>query len=230
MAISLSDFRDQVRNLLLADAIPDDNGDFKFVEPQFKYAVWWATDQFANHTAQPSSVTFTTPTTYTYQLPDNRYEGDKIDTSGQVFLLHSDLTTKILDPIEYTENLERDTGAGFYTYPDDVLNITTLPLSTDILTVRYFAYYDHPQSDDDLIRVPRWAIMPLAYLAASHILSNESLKTANIRQYAADEDKGTPEHNPLLKQQMQYLAIYDREIAKHMPQDRTNMFRQSETN
>ena len=228
MAITLFDLTDEIRTMLLDDALPDEGGLYKFTAPHIKFAIWWATDQFANHTAQASSVSFDA-TVYDYALPSNRFDGDKIDTSASVWLLETSSGIRTyLDPVEYSSNLERDTGYGFYTFPDDVLHLTSLPRTGNSLGIDYFAFYDHPETDTDLVTIPRWAISSVCYLAAAHVLSNESLKTANIRQYAADQDKGTPEHNPLVKQQENYICLYERELAKHMPQDRTNMFRMSE--
>lgn len=228
MALTWGDLREQIRVGLLRDAVPDEETNaYRWADEELLTYCWWALAQFAKHTAVATGVTFTPATGLEYNLPDNILSFEKLDVIGQVYLLGADNSVEYLDPIRYTPGVSYVTGKGFYTWPDTVLrlNLTSAPGSEYSVVVNYFAHYDRPYAENDVVGIPRWAEPAFAYLIASHALSGASMKSASIRQFNDKRDSGTPEHNPLRDQQKWFLSMYECEIAKYPPQDRTNWHR-----
>jgi hypothetical protein len=231
VAISWSTFRQQIRDTVLQDSVPDEeSGEFKYTNAELLVYCGWALDAFADHTAVATATAFDLVTDQDeYDLPENLFEDDPVDITLTVFTTESDGTRAYLDPIRYSEIVRLDNGEGFYVTNDNKLKITKEDLGdATVLNLWYYAYYNAPVADSDPLPAPRWARTALSYLIAAHALSGESLKTATIRQYNARPDTGQPEHNPLAKQQERYLKMYREEIAKHDAQQRTNHERYTE--
>lgn len=232
MAITWETFRQQIRDTVLQDSVPDtETNEFKYSNAELLVYCGWALDHFADHTAVATATSFTiVDDVFEYDLPDNLFKDDPVDVTLTVFTAESDDTRVYLDPIRFSDLVRLDNGEGFYVTPENRLKITKEDLGdATTLNLWYYAYYNSPSADSDLIAVPRWAYTALSYLIAAHALSGESLKSANIRQYNARPDTGQPEHNPLAKQQERYMKMYDTLLSKHDPQMRVNHTRYQET-
>lgn len=218
----------EVRSNLLRDTVPDpDTGEFKYSDTDLLSCCRWALDTFAQHTAVATSTSYTPVTGTEYTLPDNLYEPEPLEQNGFVYVAKADGTIAYLDPINYTDSLSVYGSDGFYTYPDGRLTLTSEYGETDELVVRYFAYYTYPTSTDSVLGTPRWSREPLAYLIAAHAISGFALKSASIRQWGAKPDTGTPEQNPLRKQQEAFLCMAREAMERYPRQDRTNWWRKS---
>ncbi len=221
------DLRTQLRRSILKDSVPDEEtGDFRWDDLELRDFCWWALESLAQHTAAATASSYQGDgETTEFDLPDNLFTGEKLDITGLVYTEDADGDITYLDPIKYTDDIEFDSGIGFYTHPDLKLHLTDAPGDGTTLHVRYFAFYNNPYADDDTIDVPRWMLGPLAYLIGAHAMTGAGLKSSFIRQWGAKPDTGTPEHNPIRAQQKWFLEMFEREMAKHSPQDRTNFFR-----
>jgi hypothetical protein len=225
--ITWAEFKASIRRSILKDNNPDEEtGEYRWSDDELFDFMSWALSQVARHTAV-ATATSVTVTGQEYDLPSNTLSTEPFDINGVVRIVSSAGNVKYLDPIKYTGNLSYYGSEGFYTIGSRLV-LTTQPKDTDRIEIEYFAHYDVPDSDDDVISVPRWMIPPLSYLVGAHALSGAGLKTSFIRQWGARPDTGTPEHNPLKVQQKWFFDLYESEMAKHPPQDRTNHTREYE--
>ncbi|PJF45105.1 MAG: hypothetical protein CUN55_00515 [Phototrophicales bacterium] len=208
----------QVRRSLLKDTSDvhwDDNMMLDYCE--------WALATFANHTAVATATSYTpTSDQKQFTLPDNIFES--IEFSGAVYVQSSTGVREYLNPVRYTMNGDLQDTNGYFVHPEGTLNLVSPRSSTDKLVVEYFAYYDVPSNDQDIIKVPKWAHMPIAYMMAVHAMTNMGIQQANISQWK-DRRDGDPEDNALRVQQEWLLKLYERELNKHQAQDRINFFR-----
>jgi len=221
MTLTLLSFRNSVRRSVLKDVNPTTP---RWSDSEISDFIAWSLDTFAHHTAQATSVSYTGVTGTTFTLPDNLFES--LDESGQVYLKSGD-TIKYLAPVRYANDRSVFSDDGFYTFPDKTLNLVKTPVvngSTTDLIVRYFAYYNHPVQNTDTIDVPRWAVAALSYLVGAHSLAGVGMRSANISQWKEKPEAGGPEHNALRKQQEWFLEMYNLEIDRRHPQDRTNFW------
>lgn len=232
MSYTWGELLSEVRSNLLRDTVPDaETNEFKFLDSDLLACCRWALDTFAQHTAIATATSYTPATGLHYQLPDNLYEPEPLEQTGFVYVQKSDGTNQYLDPINYSDSLTVFDSDGFYTYPDGTLTLSlqnqTAFGTSDVLVVRYFAYYTYPVQVSDVIGTPRWARQILAYLIAAHAISGFAFKSASIRQWGAKPDTGTPEQNPLRKQQEAFMCLANETMDKFPRQDRTNWWRKS---
>lgn len=225
-------FKEQVRRTILKDSVPDEEtNDYRWSDAEIQDCTWWALDQFAAHTAQATSVEFPA-TGVQFQMPDNYLDTDDLDYTALVSVTDAKGNLSYLEPIKYSgafkESFNVKSIEGFYEWPKGYINLTYTPPTGSTLRVDYFAYYNHPYADNDTIDVPRWGRVALVYLVSAHTLSGASLKTSIIRQWGAKPDTGTPEHNPIRSQQKWFLDLYEAEMLKHSPQNRTQHYREFE--
>lgn len=216
------ELRAQVRDALLKDTDPTA---YRWSDSELLTIFKWALDTFARHTAAATATAFTPANALEYPLPDNVYDAEPFDLIGQVFVVDATGIVEYLNPVQHTNGLHPYTARGFYTYPERVLHLTEAFAATSTLQIRYYAYYNVPVADSDLIETPRWAQSALSYLMAAHALSGASLKTASIRQWGAKPDTGVPEQNPLKAQQQWFLEMYESELQRYPPQERVQHFR-----
>lgn len=232
MAITWGELLSEVRSNLLRDTVPDaETNEYRYPDADLLTCCKWALDTFAQHTAIATSTSYTPATGIEYNLPDNLYDPEPLEQTGFVFVQKADGTTPYLDPINYTDGLSVYDSDGFYTYPDGklILSLATNYGETDVLVVRYFAYYNYPAIPGDVLQIPRWGREALAYLIAAHAISGYALKSASIRQWGAKPDTGTPEQNPLRKQQEEFFCLANKALDRYPRQDRTNWWRKSVT-
>jgi hypothetical protein len=229
MSFTWGELLSEVRSNLLRDTVPDEEtGEYRYPDSDLLSCCRWALDTFAQHTAVATSTSYTPANGTTYTLPDNLYDPEPLEQTGFVYVSNSNGDITYLDPINYTEALNVYGSDGFYTYPDGILTLTDEYGETDVLVVRYFAYYTYPTVAGDVLGVPRWSREALAYLIAAHAISGYALKSASIRQWGAKPDTGTPEQNPLRKQQEEFFCLANKALDRIPRQDRTNWWRKSE--
>lgn len=204
-------FRSQIRRSVLKSLTQDTWGD-----EALKDMMGWALQTFAAHTAMPSGVTYTGATGTVFTLPDNIYS--PLDETGVVYLVTTS-GFEAVNPYYRTED-----GQSYDIWGNDLIFREELDGSKD-LQIKYFAYYPEPSSDSDEIMVPGWAFSALSYLMGALALTPEGVQSANIRQWNDRYDSGNPEHNSLRAQQEHFIKLYEREIGRHVRQDRENFFR-----
>ncbi len=228
MALTWGQFRLQIRNGILQDSVLAEGAtEFRYTDESLRVACGWALDEFAQHTAVATSTSYSPATSLSYGLPDNLYDPEPLEQTGFVYLSNGVDKPVYLDPINYTPVLEVYDDKGFMTYPDHTLLLSNAGTDLDTLYVRYFAYYNHPYQDSDIIAVPQWALPALSYLVGGHAISGYALKSASIRQWGAKPDTGTPEQNPLRLQQREFFKIAHDSMDRFPRQDRTQWFRRN---
>lgn len=230
MAYTWGELLAEVRSNLLRDTVPDaETNEYKFPSEDLLACCRWALDTFAQHTAIATATSYVAPTGTTYSLPDNLYEPEPLELTGFVYVQRSDGSIIYLDPINYSDSLNVFDSNGFHTYPDGTLTLTDPSANglTDVLVVRYFAYYTYPVQESDVLGTPRWAREPLAYLIAAHAISGFAFKSSSIRQWGAKPDTGNPEDNPLSRQQEEFFCLANKALDRYPRQDRTNWWRKS---
>ena len=232
MALVWSDFRAQVRRSVLYD----DAGD-NFSDGQLLDAVEWALNAFCAHTALPkttfwsSDVVKTAPDTMydmtadrAFALPDDVF--DNIEQSGLVYIVRNG-SAYYLNPAPYTPGLHRfHANPAYFRWPDDTLNVVAGMEESDAIYLRYFAYYPIPADDDDVIPIPQWSRMAVAYLTGAYALGSAATDEAGLARWKDKQSLGQPEVNSLRKQQEHLVKMYERELLRHPQQDRLNAFRE----
>jgi hypothetical protein len=229
-------FRNTLRQSMLADL-----DEANFTDEVLLDCYTFALDTLCAHTALPKSTQFsntvvkeTVPSvTYydmsadvAFELPADMYE--PLDVSGQLSIVQSDGRVQYPDPVKRTPGLspyKTLTVPGYWVWPENILNLSEPAGDGAILTVDYFAYYPAPVLDTDQVLHPRWANTAMQYLAAAHALSSYSVQSASIDRFKDKYDSGNPEQNSLRVQQIHFINMYERELARRLPQDRTNFFR-----
>jgi hypothetical protein len=219
---TLETFRATLRRTFLSDATPSDAGVYTWSDEQIRDCIWLALDTFANHTAAATATSYTAAGTE-YTLPENVYTGNDLEDIANVFVVSSGSKT-YLNPIDSQDANDDLPVSYFYTYPNTVLHIVPAPIAGSEITVQYFAFYNHPYADSDTINIPRWAETAVLYLTAAHALTAASVSNANISQWKDRQDSGTPEHNPLRKQQEYLMTLYEKELMRVAPQNRSRRY------
>jgi hypothetical protein len=224
--LTWGEFRTQIRRSILIDESPGEAEEYRWSDESLRDCLWWAMDTFACHTAQASSVNYDPATGVVYDLPDNLFTGESLDVTGLVCRVDETGDRTYYNPVQYTEGLNPLLGHnGFYTYPYNVLHLTTAPGTGYWLEVRYFAFYTHPMADKDTIDIPRWGQLALAYLVGAHALSGAGIKSAKIAEWRRKPDTGNPIQNPLKEMEEYFFKLYEREMARLSTQNRVNHFR-----
>lgn len=216
MTLTWGVFREQVRRSILKD---DDHK--KWTDEQLLDFTNWALDAFCSHTAVATATSYVCDGSQSvYDLPENIYE--PVDRAGSVTLEEGG-AVQYLAPVYYTIGMNIKTQQGFYTWPANVLNCVVAPDKGKTLVVRYYAYYNHPSQDSDLITIPIFAQSALAYLVGAHALSSFGTRESMMAQYRTRPEAGTPEDHSLRQMQQWYLQMYEAEITRHPRQSRVNI-------
>jgi hypothetical protein len=216
-------FRTQIREGVLNDN-PSDVTKRRWSDTQLQIYVSWALNAFCAHTAMATATTIIGVTGTEVQLPPNVYES--IERAGLVSVIYTGQTPQYLDPVNYTRGLDpNDEGNYYYIFPDNQLNLSFTPSSALSATIRYFAYYNAPYADSDIITAPDWGFPAISYLVAAHAMSASAVRISQIRQFSESPDTGNPEHNPFTYQQQQFIKMYEIELMRHPRQVRENFFR-----
>lgn len=222
MSVTWATFRTQLRRSILKDVGENDDPDsYTYGHSVLLDAFTWALREFAAHTAVATSTSFTGDgTTTEFAMPSNLFS--PLEREALVSLNNG-------STVEYLRPLSRDLGATFtlvddiyqfWEWPVGTLKFFTAPLSGVTINVDYFAHWDAPLADTDVISVPQWAFQPLMYLTASIAHLGASSGTASIRQWNQRPDTGTPEHNPLYQNARHFREFYEIALSKMTPQRR----------
>ncbi len=115
---------------------------------------------------------------------------------------------------------------AYFRWPDDTLNVVVGMEASDVLYLRYFAYYPTPMADEDTIPIPQWSRMAVAYLTGAYALGSAATDEAGLARWKDKQDLGQPEVISLRKQQEHLVKMYERELLRHPQQDRLNAFRE----
>jgi hypothetical protein len=221
VATEWSTFRENIRKTLLKDenTLKWDDVDLDV------YAAWALNTTLVAHTARTRLESWDADgSTTIFQLPDDLFMNPEL--GGMVYLTLNSSNT-YLDPIGYSNGEDRSATDGYWVWPEDMLNLVTAPKSGVTIYLRYFGYYDEPDStdDDSTLDCPKWAESAVGYLIAAHALSRYATGSANISQWKAAPDRGTPEDNALRVQSDYYFKLADMELSRHPRQVKENFFR-----
>jgi hypothetical protein len=203
----------QIRRSLLQDP----NGT-KYSDDVLRDSVGWALAVLASHTAMATS-TSAPATLLAYPLPDNMLETP--DVAGLV-TLESGSDIRFLRPVYHAAGITMTSEKGFYCWPREQLNINVYPPDGYTMVIRYYAGYNKPSVDNDVLTIPLWAEMIVAYQTAVYALSSKSLKEANLSQFDRKPDSGTPEDNAMRQQQLFWQKMVEQELVRHPRQQRLN--------
>jgi len=170
----------------------------------------WALKTLATHTAREASVTYTV-TGVSLPLP--------ADMSGRLEDGSMIYNTTSAGKQVYFKAWEEspDAKTAYYTWASRIYHPET---ATGTLTILYFADWEVPVSDSDLLALPQWSYTPLQFLVSAYALTSVGNESANIRQW----EERDSERNALREQQINMLNLYDREIARHKRQIRQSHF------
>lgn len=202
--------REQIRRTILLDTNTERP---KWSNDVLRDTIWWALDSLCAHTAAVSSVTLPADGSTTYDLPENVFVSPA--EAGSVYVVRG------LDYSYYGRFMvDHDLSIQqmFDITPDNKIRFMVGP-QYDV-TLRYYAYYNHPWADTDIITVPQWALPAIGYLAASYAVAGQAVKTGNIRQYSENPDRGDPEDNPFIQQASFFQQTYYSILKRYKPQER----------
>ena len=217
-------YREQIRRSLLRDTTAQ-----RWSNETLLDLLGWAMDTFSSHTALPSTMVSTVDgLSSTIMLPEDAF--DDVSQTALVKLVSDKV--EILEPVRlqpgtvipYSTPETNSTPYGFWEWPTGTLNFGFIPEAGTQVHLMYFAHYPTPESDEDIVQIPRWAHQPVALLVAAYGTLPHGLSTSIIRQYADKQDSGNPEHNPLHRQAEHFLSIYREIINRYPKQDRVNYY------
>jgi hypothetical protein len=222
MNMTWGQLREQVRRSILRDDIVGQVP--RWDDFELKDFCHFALKELAVHTAIATATSVPAASGTEFPMPSNLF--DTLDKTGEVFFVANGSYT-FLDPINFTAGLNRTSANGFWTRPDTTLHLTTALDGSGVLNIEYYAHYDPPYIDEDIVGIPEWMHTALCYLIGAHAMTAIGGRSSVIRQWNQRPDTGQPENNPLRKQQQWYLEMVTRELNKVNPQIRT-MQRRSE--
>ena len=206
--VTWGNFRSQIQRSILKD-----EGAITWSTTALLDCLGWALDLFVSHTAAVTSTTIEPETDeVTYDLPSNLFESP--DSAGAVYTV-SGTSRTYFKPLFLNPEVELE--EGFYIQGSE---ITFLQAPTETINLLYYAYYNKPASDSDVIGVPNWALAPLANLVGYFAMSKEARASANLQRFREDPEKGTPLDNPIIQQQDQFWKLYEQQLARFHPQSR----------
>ncbi len=219
-------YRLQMRRSLLRD---DSQKQQRWTDENLLDALGWALDTFSAHTALPKTMVSTVDgVSSSITLPHDIY--DDTEQTVLVRLVTPD-RIEILEPIRLVPGVildppeESNSGLrGYWEWPTGTLNFGFVPEKGSRIELMYFAYYPSPESDEDILQIPRWAHLPVGYLIGAYAVLSYGVVASQVRQYADKQDSGTPEHNPLHRQTEHFLRLYRETIARYPAQNRGNYF------
>lgn len=178
-----------------------------------------ALDVFAAHTAVPTGSVLAPPSTV-YTLPDNLYGA--LEDSGVLYT--TDASGAVTRWYESSYFPEKVYGEYLFRTWGNSLILTEAPASTDVLNLRYFAYYNEPTGDNSTLDIPRWSYIAFSYLIAAIAMTPIAMQSSNISQWKTKVDSGQPEQNALRIQQDWLYNLYERELNRYPRQDRKHFF------
>jgi hypothetical protein len=156
--------------------------------------------------------------TYEFDLPSDIIE----DEGTGLHAVHWK-DNQWLEEVEYFPGMEwasttRSTTSSpvaYILWPQGKISFSRVPVSGQVVTLYYVAYYPRIEDDDTVITIPRWAEEPIKLYSAASAIEPASVKTGNLRQYGTRRDSGDPEDNPLLRLAEHYMQRYYRILADH---------------
>ena len=218
-------YRTKLRRQFLSDtqALPAKQ---KWVDEVLLDLLHDALDTFCAHTAVATSVSYDAETAVEFTLPGNVYS--PIMTTGMVYWDKDNIEPEYLSPVSVTGRSLTPPVGYFSEHPAGTLltNADNPAGSGYTLYLHYFAYYNHPISDEATIDVPTWALKALGYDIAANALTSFAMKEANIGQWRAQPEKGSQESHSLAKQQMQLFKIYEQELSRRLRQNRATYWKE----
>jgi hypothetical protein len=110
---------------------------------------------------------------------------------------------------------------SYYEWPTGTLNFLRAIAAGSTLKVFYFGYWDRPEEDNSLLRVPHWMEEPLKWAILAQAMAKPGAQASSLGQYKTRRDAGGPEDNPLLAYARYCQRQYDRLMAEHATQDRS---------
>lgn len=208
--ITWGDYRTQLRRSVLKDATS-----VTWSNEVLSDLVGWALDTFCAHTAVATGVTYSAVTGTSITAPSNVF-GD-LEATGLLYL-----QTTPVQIIESQRFADQAASGSTYFYSVWGNSIVFNSAPNGDITLRYFAYYDHPVLDADLMPCPQWALTPLNYLIGALALTSVGVQSANISQW---DEKGNEENNALRAQQRYLMGLYEDALRRVTPQDKKNFYR-----
>jgi len=229
-----------MKDYILEGLLKDDPAatveDRRYTDAQLLIWARWACNELSLHTAQYTTATFTgTGTAHTFTAPADSVEplskGSMMvyleDASTAKYLLYRESRPKASWPTGLAP--ASDSKTRYYSeYPSGTICLSFIPAAGTSLKLSYFKIWDAPVNDNSVIPFPTMLEQPFAYLVAALAMEPLGVQASNIRQWNRKVDSGTPEHNPLLRQQEHFIKEAYRFLAKLPPQDRETFFRLDE--
>lgn len=219
--VTWAELRLQIREGILDDN-PTDTSKRRFSDTKLLTYFGWALTRFASHTAVATATSFTEVSGTQVVMPSNVY-GSLEDTAQVITGTGTSLVYH--DPISRTKEVApNSTGYLYYELPIRTINFKTT-LTNETVRVNYFAYYNKPVNDTDIIGAPNWAFPALSYLVGAHAMAGLAVSRANIAQWAESPERGDPEDNPFRVQQQWFEEQYDNELRRQPKQMRNQYWR-----
>lgn len=212
-----SEFRDTIRRNILNDTGTTQ----KWSNTELLDYLRWALRALCVHTAVATATSFTADgVAGTFPIPENCFE--PVDDTGAVYTV-SGTSRAYLNPVKINQ-LQR-AQSGFYVLGNNIKLVDVPSVDTEI-ELYYFAYYNVPSQDTDVLTFPSWAEAALSYRIGAYAMTKYATKFANINQWNRNTDKGNPEDSSMWERSLAYQAMWDQELAMQPKQRRENFFRQ----
>lgn len=212
-------FRESIRATILNDTV---SSRYKWSNDELLAYLRWSLKALCQHTAVATATSFVADgETSVFPIPDNCFEN--VAETGAVYV-ENGTTKTYLNPVKLNQ-LQRAV-TGYYVMGSN-LNLIEMPESSETVRLYYFAYYDVPVFDTDVLTFPDWAEAALSYKIGAHAMTKYATKFAGINQWNRNTDKGNPEDSSMGERSLVYNAMWEQELSKMPPQRRENFFRET---
>lgn len=215
-ALTWGNYKAVVRRSILKDPAGTKWGD-----DMLRDFMGWALDALCAHTAYPTGTSYAGDgETVEFSLPDNIYL--PLEQAGlvRVEAESTERLPKYLKPVFSSWDISPDHESGFREWPLGKIR-TNAPVDTgSTLVVDYYAYYNHPVSDNDLVTAPTWALSALSYRIGAYALAQREIQEAKLSTFDDKRDSGTPEDSATRLQAEAWIKRWYEELAAHPKQKR----------
>ena len=215
-AMTWGNYKTAVRRSILKDPTGT-----KWTDDMLRDFMGWALDALLPHTAYATGTSYEGDgLTVAFALPDNIYV--PLEQAGFVTIVDptGEDVPRYLLPTYSSFNISPSDEYGFFCWPENQLNIGSPVSIGDVLDVKYYAYYNHPVQDSDLITAPTWALSALSYRVGAYALAQREIQEAKLSTFDDKRDSGTPEDSATRLQAEAWIKRWYEELAAHPKQVR----------
>jgi hypothetical protein len=223
MSIKWADFKTRLLNGILATV---DAQAATTQPPDDVLKTWcrWGLAELSAHTAEATSQLFNGNGEQTsWTITDDIV--DRLQDTGMIIMGDENSTYNIIPPRAWNQDTIIDANSyvkEFWEYPAGTINFSFAPKTQ--FAVWYYRVWQMPETDDDLLMIPRWMERPLAMNIVAQYCEPYALEFSKVRQWNRRSDSGNPEDNTMFQQIAHLRKISEEILRTYPPQSRQRFY------